>query len=65
MGDYGKPVVMGGGMGAGGTAAIASLPNTGGSRHVITYVAIASIVLGVAILTSNVVRFVAKARLSA
>lgn len=65
MGDYGKPVVLGGGLGGGGTAAIAHLPNTGGSTHVITYVAIASIVLGVAILTSNVVRFIAKARLSA
>ncbi len=44
----------------GGAGAIAALPNTGGSRNVILYVAGASIVLGVAILASNVVRFVAK-----
>jgi LPXTG-motif cell wall-anchored protein len=46
----------------GGAGAIAALPNTGGSRNVILYVAVASIVLGVAILASNVVRFVAKHR---
>ena len=50
---------------AGGAGAIAALPNTGGSRNVILYVAIASIVLGVAILTSNLVRFVAKRRYTA
>jgi LPXTG-motif cell wall-anchored protein len=48
-----------------GAGAVAALPNTGGSRNVVAYVAIASIVLGVAILTSNFVRFVAKHRLSA
>ena len=49
----------------GGAGAVAALPNTGGSRNVILYVAIASIVLGVAILTSNLVRFVAKHRYNA
>jgi LPXTG-motif cell wall-anchored protein len=49
----------------GGAGAVAALPNTGGSRNVIFYVAIASIVLGVAILTSNLVRFVAKHRYTA
>lgn len=65
MSGSGQPVVLGGGLGGGGAVAIASLPNTGGSRHVIAYVAIASIVLGVAILTSSFVRFVAKHRYTA
>jgi hypothetical protein len=60
--DYGKVLGLGG-LGAG--PVIASLPNTGGSRHIVAYVAIASTVLGVAILTSSIVRSVAKARLSA
>lgn len=46
-------------------AGVATLPNTGGSRNVITYVAVASVVLGVAILASSVFRMVAKRRLSA
>lgn len=50
---------------AGGAGAIAALPNTGGSRNVVLYVAMASIVLGAAILTSNLVRFVAKHRYTA
>ncbi|MBX4197359.1 hypothetical protein KW801_02260 [Candidatus Saccharibacteria bacterium] len=49
----------------GGAGAIAALPNTGGSRNVVLYVALASIVLGVAILTSNLLRFVAKHRYTA
>jgi LPXTG-motif cell wall-anchored protein len=49
----------------GGAGAIAALPNTGGSRNVVFYVAVASIVLGAAILASNLVRFVAKHRFSA
>lgn len=52
--------VLGTSTAVGGAGAIAALPNTGGSRNVILYVAVASIVLGVAILASNVVRFVAK-----
>jgi len=54
------PQVLGACTTVGGGACIAALPNTGGSRNVILYVAVASIVLGVAILASNVVRFVAK-----
>jgi hypothetical protein len=54
--------VLGIGTTAGGAGAIAALPNTGGSRNVVLYVALSSIVLGVAILTSNFVRFVAKHR---
>ena len=61
--DYGKVLGIGG-LG-GGPIAIASLPNTGGSRSVIFYVAAASFVLGAAILTSNLVRLVAKHRYSA
>jgi len=57
--------VLGASTTVGGAGAIAALPNTGGSRNVILYVAIASIVLGVAILASNLVRFVAKQRYSA
>ena len=49
----------------GGAGAIAALPNTGGSRNVVFYVAVASVVLGVAILTSNLVRLVAKHRYTA
>ena len=49
----------------GGAGAIAALPNTGGSRNVVLIVAIASILLGVTILGSNLVRFVAKRRYSA
>jgi len=62
--DYGKgagpllPIVP-------SVAAVKVLPNTGTAHYVVEYIAIASIVLGVAIVTSNVVRFIAKARLSA
>lgn len=56
------PQVLGSATTIGGAGAIAALPNTGGSRNVVVYVALASIVLGVAILTSNFVRFVAKHR---
>lgn len=57
---------MGGGLVAGGVpivagvTAITQLPNTGGSRNVVAYVAMASVVLGLAILASTAVRFVAK-----
>jgi LPXTG-motif cell wall-anchored protein len=50
---------------AGGAGAVAALPNTGGSRNVVLYVAVGSIVLGVAILASNMLRFVAKHRYTA
>ena len=46
-------------------AAVAALPNTGGSRSVVTYVALASIVFGVAVLISTAVRFAAKRHFSA
>jgi hypothetical protein len=55
-----------GGVGAGavttvaGATTVAALPNTGGSRSVIGYVAIASVVFGTAVLISTAVRFVAK-----
>ena len=52
--------VLGASTTVGGAGAIATLPNTGGSRNVVLYVAVASVVLGVAILASNMVRFVAK-----
>jgi hypothetical protein len=60
---YGQ--VLGASTTVGGAGAIAALPNTGGSRNVVLYVALSSIVLGVAILTSNFVRFVAKHRYDA
>lgn len=41
-------------------ATVATLPNTGGSHSVVSYVALASIVFGVAVLISTAVRFVAK-----
>lgn len=41
-------------------AAIAVLPKTGGNRSVITGVALASLVIGVAVLVTTAVRFVAK-----
>ncbi|HXY18230.1 MAG TPA: hypothetical protein VEH48_02315 [Candidatus Nitrosopolaris sp.] len=43
-----------------GATTIAALPNTGGSRSVISYVALASVVFGTAVLISTAVRFVAK-----
>ena len=46
-------------------ATVATLPNTGGSRNVVSYVAMASIVFGVAVLISTAVRFVAKRHYSA
>lgn len=58
--------MYGGGLGGGtvpvvaGATTIAALPNTGGSRNVVMYVAIASIVLGVAVLVSTAARLVAK-----
>lgn len=45
--------------------AVAALPNTGGSHSVLTYVALASIAFGVAVLLSTAVRFVAKRHFSA
>jgi len=65
MSGSGQPAVLGGGLGGGGAIAIAKLPNTGGSRQVVAYVAIASIILGLAILTSSLVRFIAKQRYTA
>ena len=62
--------MYGGGLGAGtvpavaGASTIAALPNTGGSRNVVMYVAIASIVLGVAVLASTAARLVAKRHLA-
>ena len=41
-------------------ATVATLPNTGGSRSVVSYVGIASVVLGVSMLVSSAARFVAK-----
>jgi len=58
-------VVLGASTTVAGAATIAALPNTGGSRSVIGYVAIASIVFGVAVLVSTAVRFVAKRHYSA
>jgi len=58
--------MYGGGLGGGtvpvvaGATTIAALPNTGGSRNVVMYVAIASIALGVAVLVSTTARLVAK-----
>jgi LPXTG-motif cell wall-anchored protein len=58
--------MYGGGLGGGtvpvvaGATTIAALPNTGGSRNVVMYVAMASIVLGVAVLISSAARLVAK-----
>jgi len=46
-------------------AAIAALPATGGSRSVATYVAVASIAFGAAVLVTTVARFVAKRHFSA
>lgn len=54
------PVVLGASTTTAGVATIASLPNTGGSKSVVSYVAIASIVLGVAILVSTAARFAIK-----
>ena len=58
-------VVLGASTTVAGAATIASLPNTGGSRSVISNVAIASIVLGIAVLISTAIRFVAKRNYSA
>ena len=49
----------------GGAGAVASLPNTGGSHNIVTYVALASVAIGVAVLLSSAVRFVAKRRFNA
>jgi hypothetical protein len=43
---------------------VAALPSTGGSRSVLTYVALASTIFGVAVLVSTAARFAGK-RLSA
>lgn len=51
--NYGGPVVLGG-------TTVAALPATGGSRSVVTYVALASIAFGVAVLISTAARVVAK-----
>lgn len=55
--NYGGPVVLGG-------ATVAALPATGGSRSVVTYVALASVAFGVAVLVSTAARVIAK-RISA
>jgi uncharacterized membrane protein YebE (DUF533 family) len=61
--DYGR----GGGLvgGLGGGAAIAALPNTGGSRSVIADIAILSVTVGVGILASTVLRAIAKRHFNA
>lgn len=46
-------------------ATVAALPNTGGSRNVVSYVGIASAVIGVSMLISSAARFVAKRNISA
>lgn len=51
--NYGGPVVLGG-------AGVAALPATGGSRSVLTYVALASIAFGAAVLISAAARVAAK-----
>lgn len=61
--DYGK--VLGATTGLGGAATIASLPNTGGSKSVVAYVAMASIAFGAAVLISTAARLVAKRHFSA
>ena len=43
-----------------GAATVAALPDTGGSMSVVTYVALASIAFGVAVLVTTAARFVAK-----
>lgn len=53
-------VVLGASTTVAGAATIAALPNTGGSRNVVAYVALASVVIGVAILISTAARIVAK-----
>lgn len=57
--------VLGASTTVGGAGAIAALPNTGGSRSVVFYVAVTSVVLGAVILTSSLVRLVASHRFNA
>jgi hypothetical protein len=59
------PVVLGASTTVAGAATVAALPNTGGSRNVVSYVALAGVVVGVAILLSTAARFVAKRRYNA
>jgi hypothetical protein len=61
-GQGGGPVVLGAGTGG---IAVAALPNTAGSRSVLANVAILSIAIGVAVLVTTTVRFVAKRHYSA
>ena len=51
--NYGGPQVL-------GAATAAALPATGGSRNVVTYVALASVAFGLAVLISAAARVVAK-----
>ncbi len=51
--NYGPPVVLGG-------ASVAALPATGGSGSVVTYVALASVAIGAAVLISTAARVFAK-----
>lgn len=53
-------VVLGASTTVAGAATIAALPSTGGSRNVITYVALAGVVIGMAILISTAARIAAK-----
>ena len=61
--NYGKVTgIITGGMGAG---AIAVLPNTGGSRSVVRIVAMLSVAIGLAVLVSTAIRYLAKRRYNA
>jgi len=51
--NYGGPQVL-------GAATVAALPATGGSRNVVTYVAIASVIFGVLVLVSVAARLITK-----
>jgi LPXTG-motif cell wall-anchored protein len=59
-GGQGGGAVLGATTTGAGAATIAALPNTGGSRSVIANVAMLSIAVGLAVLVTTAVRFVAK-----
>ena len=52
--------VLGATTGLGGGAAVAVLPNTGGSRSVVIDIALLSVAVGLAVLVSTAVRAIAK-----
>jgi hypothetical protein len=64
MDGYG-PKILGLSTGGLGGGAIATLPNTGGSRSIIMDVALISVAAGVAILLSTAARAMAKRHFSA